>query len=157
LSTVQRSPLIGVASRAARVARPVEGVRILAVDDHPDARELVRVALSDRGAVVRTAASVSEALGALEDAAVDVLVSDLGMPGADGFALVAQLRGRERADGRAPMGAIALTAYASLHHRTHAPAAGFALPVPQPRDPGAPTHAVVGALERAQRMGRRVG
>jgi signal transduction histidine kinase/CheY-like chemotaxis protein len=157
LSAAQHSPLIGVASRAARVARPLEGVRILAVDDHPDARELIRVALADRGAVVRTTASVSEALAALEEAAVDVLVSDLGMPGADGFALVVQLRERERTDGRAPMVAIALTAYASLHDRTQALAAGFDLHVAKPVDPDALTDAVVGALERAQRMGRRVG
>jgi PAS domain S-box-containing protein len=157
LSAAPRAPLIGAASRSARVARPLEGVRILAVDDHPDARELIRVALADRGAVVRTAASVSEALAALEEAAVDVLVSDLGMPGADGFALVAQLRERERADGRAPMVAIALTAYASLHDRTQALAAGFDLHVAKPVDPDALTDAVAGALERAQRMGRRVG
>jgi len=157
LSAAPRGAVVGAASRAARVARPLEGMRILAVDDHPDARELVRVALTDRGADVRTAASVSEALAALEDAAVDVLVSDLGMPGADGFALVAQLRERERMDGRPPMVAIALTAYASLHDRSQALAAGFDLHVAKPVDPDALTDAVVGALERAHRMGRRVG
>ena len=89
--------------------------------------------------------------------AVDVLVSDLGMPGADGFALVAQLRERERTDGRPPMVAIALTAYASPHDRTQALAAGFDLHVAKPVDPDALTDAVVGALERARRLGRRVG
>jgi len=157
LSVDARSPVVGAAARAVRAARPLEGVRILAVDDHPDARELVRVALTDHGAEVHTAASVSEALAALEDLAVDVLLSDLGMPGADGFALVAQLRERERADGRSPMVAIALTAYASLHDRTQALAAGFDLHVPKPVDPDALTDAVVGALERARRLGRRAG
>jgi len=157
LSVEPRGPIAAAAPRVARAARPLEGVRILAVDDHPDARELVRVALADRGADVRTAASVSEALAALEDAAVDVLVSDLGMPGADGFALVAQLRERERTDGRRPMVAIALTAYASLHDRTQALAAGFDLHVAKPVDPDALTDAVVGAHERAQRLGRRAG
>jgi PAS domain S-box-containing protein len=157
LSAAPRGPIVGSATRAARVARPLEGVRVLAVDDHPDARELVRVALVDRGAEVYTAASVSEALGALETVTVDVLVSDLGMPGADGFALVAQLRERERAGGRAPMVAIALTAYASLHDRSQALAAGFDLHVAKPVDPDALTDAVAGALERAQRMGRRAG
>ena len=149
---------VGIASapaRAGRAARPLDGVRILAVDDHPDARDLVRVALMDRGADVRTAGSVSEALAALEDAAVDVLVSDLGMPGADGFALVAQVRERERTDGRPPMVAIALTAYASLHDRSQALAAGFDLHVAKPVDPDALADAVAGALERARRVGRR--
>jgi CheY-like chemotaxis protein len=79
------------------------------------------------------------------------------MPGADGFALVAQLRERERTGGRAPMVAIALTAYASLHDRSQALAAGFDLHVAKPVDPDALTDAVAGALERAQRMGRRAG
>src|SRR5919108_9137 len=157
LSREPRLPIAGAGPRATRAARPLEGIRILAVDDHPDARELVRVALTDRGADVRTAASVSEALAALEDAAIDVLVSDLGMPGADGFALVAQLRERERTDRRPPMVAIALTAYASPTDRTQALAAGFDLHVAKPVDPDALTDAVVGALERARRLGRRVG
>jgi PAS domain S-box-containing protein len=157
LSAVSRGPIASSIPRAARVARPLEGVRILAVDDHPDARELVRVALTDRGAEVHTASSVSEALAALEDFAVDVLVSDLGMPGADGFGLVAQVRERERTDGRAPMVAIALTAYASLNDRSQALAAGFDLHVAKPVDPDALTDAVTGALERAQRTGRRAG
>ena len=148
LSVGPQVPVASAAPRAPRVARPLEGVRILAVDDHPDARELVRVALADRGAQVRTAPSVSAALAALEEAAVDVLVSDLGMPGADGFALVAHLRERERADGRPPMVAIALTAYASLHDRTQALAAGFDVHVAKPVDPDALTDAVAGALER---------
>jgi signal transduction histidine kinase/CheY-like chemotaxis protein len=157
LSREAHGPLASAGPRAVRAARPLEGIRILAVDDHPDARELVRVALADRGAQVHTAASVSDALAALEDVAVDVLVSDLGMPGADGFALVAQLRERERTDGRPPMVAIALTAYASPHDRTQALAAGFDLHVAKPVDPDALTDAVVGALERARRLGRRVG
>jgi PAS domain S-box-containing protein len=157
LSLEPRVPIVGAGPRTARAARPLEGIRILAVDDHPDARELVRVALTDRGAEVHTAASVSDALAALEDVAADVLVSDLGMPGADGFALVAQLRERERTDGRPPMVAIALTAYASPHDRTQALAAGFDLHVAKPVDPDALTDALAGALERARRLGRRVG
>jgi CheY-like chemotaxis protein/anti-sigma regulatory factor (Ser/Thr protein kinase) len=157
LSAQTRGPLAGSVQRIPRAARPLEGVRVLAVDDHADARELVRVALTDRGAEVRTAASVSDALAALEDTDVDVLLSDLGMPGADGFALVAQLRERERTDGRPPLVAIALTAYASPHDRTQALAAGFDLHVAKPVDPDALTDAVVGALERAERMGRRAG
>jgi PAS domain S-box-containing protein len=157
LSVQTRGPVAGTTPRSPRAARPLEGVRVLAVDDHADARELVRVALTDRGAEVRSAASVSDALAALEDSDVDVLLSDLGMPGADGFALVAQLRERERTDGRPPMVAIALTAYASPHDRTQALAAGFDLHVAKPVDPDALTDAVVGALEGAERMGRRAG
>jgi len=157
LSAAPRAPTVASVSRAARAARPLEGVRILAVDDHPDARELIRVALADRGAEVHTATSVSEALAALEDSTIDVLLSDLGMPGADGFALVAQVRERERADARQPLVAIALTAYASPHDRSQALAAGFDLHVAKPVDPDTLTDAVAGALEHAQRMGCRAG
>jgi CheY-like chemotaxis protein len=111
------------------------------------------VALADRGADVRTAASVGEALAAMEDGAVDVLVSDLGMPGADGFALVAQLRERERTAGRRRMVAIALTAYASLNDRTQALAAGFDLHVAKPVDPDTLIDVIAGALHRLRRAG----
>ncbi|HEV8586769.1 MAG TPA: ATP-binding protein [Methylomirabilota bacterium] len=153
LSVEPRAAIVTALPRAPRGPRPLEGVRVLAVDDHADARELVRVALTDRGAEVRTAASVSEAVAALEETQVDVLLSDLGLPGADGFALVAHLRERERTSGRRPMVAIALTAYASLHDRAQALAAGFDLHVAKPVDPDVLTDAVAGALHRLRRAG----
>jgi PAS domain S-box-containing protein len=148
LSVVPRIPVAATGVAKSGTGRTLEGMRILAVDDHPDARELVRLALADRGAEVRTAGSVDEALAALDAAAVDVIVSDLGMPGADGLALVSQMRARERAAGSPPAYAIALTAYASREDRAQALAAGFNLHIAKPVDPDALIDAVTGALRR---------
>jgi PAS domain S-box-containing protein len=133
----------------ARGERALQGVRVLAVDDHPDSREIVRVALSREGAEVTTAACVDEALAALDQAAIDVLVSDVGMPGADGLTLVARLRERERAAGRRRLVAIALTAYAGRDDRARALAAGFDQHVAKPVDPDTLADAVAATLRRA--------
>ncbi len=71
---------------AATSCLKLDGVKILVVDDEPDARSLVRRVLEDCDAVVTTAASVDEALTRFRSAVPDVLISDIGMPGKDGFA-----------------------------------------------------------------------
>jgi hypothetical protein len=71
----------------------------------------------------------------LQRSAVDVLVSDISMPGEDGYRLVGRLRELERAHGRAPIPAIAVTGHASVEDREHAVAVGFQLHVPKPIDP----------------------
>jgi signal transduction histidine kinase/ActR/RegA family two-component response regulator len=103
----------------------LDGLRVLVVDDHDDARELIRTVLEQCGADVAAAASAAEALAALEQRRVDVLVSDLAMPGADGFELIRTVRERERAAGGATLPAVALTAYAGTVDRARALAAGF--------------------------------
>lgn len=72
----------------------LNGVRVLIVDDQDDARMLVKTILGRCGAVVSAAASVSEALSHLEEAETDVVVSDIAMPDADGFALIVRRRSR---------------------------------------------------------------
>jgi hypothetical protein len=99
----------------------LDGVRVLVVDDHGDARELLAVVLRERGAEVLLAAGVAEALEVLAGSSVDVLVSDLAMPGADGYALIEAVR----ATRGAAMPAVALTAYAGREVRERAIAAGF--------------------------------
>jgi PAS domain S-box-containing protein len=89
----------------------LQGIRVLAVDDAADARDLLVALLNQYGAEVSTAASGAEALQTLDSFHPDVLISDIGMPGMDGYELLQQIRARPLAQsGQVP--AIALTAYA---------------------------------------------
>jgi CheY-like chemotaxis protein len=109
-------------------------VRVLIVDDEPDGRDLIMAALSECGADVVGAGSAAEALAQLSRDHFDVLVSDIGMPGEDGYALIAKLRARPaEAQGRMP--AVALTAFARGEDRTRALAAGFDVHVAKPVEP----------------------
>jgi hypothetical protein len=109
----------------------LDGLRVLVVDDHGDARELLGLVLREHGAEVLLADSVPEALEVLGQAAVDVLISDLAMPGADGYALIAAVRSGRRS----AIPAVALTAYAGRDVRERAIAAGFTAHATKPVDP----------------------
>jgi PAS domain S-box-containing protein len=110
------------------------GVRVLVVDDEPDARAVVRRLLEDCGAVVRTAASAAEAFELFQSDPPDVLVSDIGMPGEDGYSLVRRVRamGKDRGGGTP---SLALTAYARPEDRMRAVRAGFHMHVAKPVEP----------------------
>lgn len=107
----------------------LSAVRALVVDDDHDAVALVERTLRRCGADVATAFSAGEALGRLADRDFDVLISDLSMPGEDGFSLIREIRKNER--GR-HMSAVALTALAAAADRDRALAAGFDLHVAKP-------------------------
>ena len=125
----------------------LDRVRALVVDDHEDSRRFVQTVLADRGADVLVADSVDAALDILADTYVDVLVSDIGMPGADGFDLIARVREREREHGgRIP--AVALTAYAGEDDRDRALTAGFSAHVTKPVSPAALVSIVAQAIGR---------
>ena len=85
--------------------------RILIVDDEKDTRELVQEVLRRQGAEVRTSASVAEALRTLGQWEADLLVSDIGMPSADGYELIRRVRKLDTGE-RGQIPAVALTAYA---------------------------------------------
>ncbi len=109
----------------------LEGVRALVVDDEVDARGLVKRILEDRGAHVQAAASVPEALEFLSAQPVDVLVSDVGMPGQDGYDLIRQVRALPpEQGGNTP--AVALTAYARSEDRLKVILAGFQMHMAKP-------------------------
>jgi PAS domain S-box-containing protein len=109
----------------------LDGLKILVVDDEPDTREMLRAGLGQCGAEVTAAASAAEALEALGKATPDLLISDIGMPGEDGYELMRRVRGLSaEAGGRVP--AIALTAYARVEDRMHALRAGYQMHVPKP-------------------------
>jgi PAS domain S-box-containing protein len=112
----------------------LKGVRVLVVDDEADARDLLGVVLNKCGAEVRIAASTREALTILNEWTPDVLVSDIGMPGEDGYELIHQVRARSHnAGGSIP--AAALTAYATAEDRLRVLTAGFQIHVAKPVEP----------------------
>jgi PAS domain S-box-containing protein len=112
----------------------LDGVRVLVVDDEPDARVIVRKLLEECGAVVRTAGSVVEAKSEFLRERPDVLVSDIGMPGEDGYALIRWVRSLRSDQGR-DTPALALTAYARTVDRMKAMKAGYQSHAPKPVEP----------------------
>jgi PAS domain S-box-containing protein len=126
------------------------GIRILVVEDEADAREIIVQSLTDVGATVTAVTSVSEALAALRgdgSAPADVVVTDIGMPGHDGYDLLQELR-KLPADqgGRVP--AIAVTAYATVEDRRRALDAGFVAHIAKPFAPGALIATIARAVAR---------
>lgn len=123
-----------VASSAYAVRSMLDGIRVLVVDDEEDTRHFVQVALGRYGANVTAVGSAREALDALPTLLPDVLVSDIGMPGMDGYTLIDKIRVLPpECGGQTP--AAALTAYARAEDRARVIAAGFQLHVPKPVDP----------------------
>ncbi|MCG2591579.1 response regulator [Ramlibacter sp. XY19] len=124
----------------------LERLDVLVVEDDPEATEMMRVVLGDRGARVRTAYDFDSALAALQQAWPDVLVSDIGLPGRDGYELVRRVRELEAGRGtRLPV--IALTAFARAEDRTKTLEAGFDLHLGKPLKP----HALLEAIARCRR------
>jgi len=109
----------------------LRGLRVLLVDDQPDILDLLDESLSSYGAVVRRANNAHEALAALREWRPDVLVSDIAMPGADGYWLIRHVRALPPAEGGA-IPAAALTAYVRVEDQLRVLAAGFQQYVPKP-------------------------
>jgi len=133
--------------------KSLAGITVLLVDDSDDGREMLEVALRGYGATVLAVDSAESAVQALEPGrlAPDVLVSDVGMPGRDGYELIRRVRSLAGAPGRIP--AIAVTAYADPEDRIHALAAGFQMHLSKPVEPSRVAESVrtVVAAERAQK------
>lgn len=112
----------------------LKGLKVLVVDDEPDAREVLGVLLQDQEAEIMTCASSAEALKALAEFKPDILLSDIGMEEEDGYTLIEKVRalGPEHG-GRTP--AVALTAYARVEDRLRALAAGYNMHVTKPIEP----------------------
>jgi len=115
-------------------ALDLSGLKVLAVDDQADARDLIKRVLEDCGAQVITAGTAGEALLLAERERPDLLVSDIGMPDTDGFELLKQLRALGRSRG-GEIPAIALTAFARSEDRMRALRAGFRVHVSKPVEP----------------------
>jgi PAS domain S-box-containing protein len=128
----------------------LEGLRVLVVDDDEDAGELMRRLLAESGAEVSVATTVASALDRLEQTKPNVLVSDIGMPGEDGYTLIREVR--SRGFGFQQLPAVALTAYARPEDRRRALLSGFQMHVPKPVDP---TELVAAIAALMGRTGRR--
>jgi signal transduction histidine kinase/ActR/RegA family two-component response regulator len=115
-------------------AKDLGGVRVLVVEDDLDTLEMLRALFQNRGAEVMTASSADDALTALEHAVPDALVSDLAMPGQDGYELIERIRQRG-AEWGGNIPAVALTAYARVEDRARALTSGFQVYLPKPVDP----------------------
>lgn len=118
------------------------GIRVLVVDDEPDARDLVSYVLESCGMEVRTASSAARAMAELDGFTPHVLLSDIGMPDEDGYHLIRTLRTDPRAD-KKDIPAIALTAFARREDRTRALVEGFNRHMSKPVEPAALVQAIV--------------
>ncbi|MGQ0697689.1 MAG: ATP-binding protein [Panacagrimonas sp.] len=112
----------------------LKGLRILVVEDDHDARALIAMVLEGRGAEVLRAASAEEALVAVRSLRPQLMVSDIGMPGVDGYELMRLVR-LLPADAGGTIPAIALTAFARSEDRTRALGAGYQLHLVKPIEP----------------------
>ena len=112
----------------------LSGLHVLVVDDEADTRELLVTALEQCGARVTAVSSVPEALEALERESFHVLISDIDVPGEDGYSLIRKVRARG-ADRGGNLPAAALTAYARTEDRVRALSAGFQMHLSKPVDP----------------------
>ena len=140
--TDKRSP-----KRAGAVGR-LEGVHVLVVDEQEDARELVATVLECSGAKVSQAESVSAAMRIVSTAPLSVIVSDIGMPGEDGYAFLHRLRAIGHSPRSRELPALALTAFARAEDRDKALAAGFQEHVAKPIDPARLVDVVAGLVLR---------
>jgi len=142
-----------VGERSATVdRRKLAGLRVLVVEDQQDSREIVVAALQHHGVEVEEAATSEEALAAIDRAVAsrrlpDVIVSDIGLPGEDGYRLIEQISLRAPSRGGAiPL--IALTAYGSSQDKRRALAAGFRTHLTKPVEPNVLAAAVAAVAGR---------
>jgi PAS domain S-box-containing protein len=113
------------------ITERLDGLNILVVDDEPDTRDLLRQGLEYCGAKITVAGSASEALNEIKISLPDILISDIGMPGSDGYELIREVRRLPAARG-GRIAAIALTAYTRTEDRLQALRAGYDMHVPKP-------------------------
>jgi PAS domain S-box-containing protein len=127
----------------------LKGLKVLVVDDETDARGLVVAVLEQCDAEVTAVTSADEALEAIVSVQPDVLISDIGMPGEDGYSLIKRVRALPpQSGGRIP--AVALTAYARAEDRIKALASGFQMHAPKPVEPAELVAIVASLAERRE-------
>lgn len=134
IPSTSESPQPGVSPSASQTAAILSGVRVLVVDDEPDARDMIAAVLLESGAVVETARSAGEAFETLKRFRPDVLVSDIGMADEDGFSLMRRIRALPTTEGgRIP--SVALTAFAREDDRKRAISSGYTMYLGKPVNP----------------------
>ncbi|GBE92205.1 hybrid sensor histidine kinase/response regulator [Nostoc cycadae] len=131
----------------AMLSLPLEGIKVLVVDDDADTREFLAFFLEQQGAIVTAAHSAHAALESIAQSLPDLLLSDLGMPDVDGYALIRKLRSLPNHQG-GQIPAIALTAYAAETTQQLVFAAGFQLHIAKPADPVKLIAAIAGLIQK---------
>ena len=126
----------------------LRNIHALVLDDHQDTLEVFRTALESCMANVLTARTARDAVTILKTVRLDAIISDLAMPGEDGYSLIDKIRTLETGTGK-HIPAIALTAYVRVEDRTRALSAGFNLFVPKPVQPYELVAAIVNLTELA--------
>jgi PAS domain S-box-containing protein len=144
----------GLLRQQASTEERLEGVRILVADDQEDERQLLTLILSRQGAEVRSVSSAAEALSLFKEWRPDVLISDIAMPGEDGYSLISKIRKQEDI-AAADVPAIAVTAHARVEDRQLALDAGFDDHIGKPFDRMTLLNAVASAAELASGVRRR--
>ena len=122
-------------------------LRILVVDDDKDTREMLRFVLEQQAGQVIAASTVAEALEEYKRMSPDVVVADIGMPEANGYALMGLIRAHDQQSGQSTP-VIALTAYTSPADRQTAFAAGFQRYMSKPFHPADIIEAIAAAAEK---------
>jgi PAS domain S-box-containing protein len=135
-------------SRLEAPPQALRGLRVLVVDDDEDARTLVKAVLEACGSAVRTASSAAEGMSAIARETPDVLISDIGMPGEDGYDLIRRVRALPSSRG-GDIPAAALTAFARAEDRRRVLSAGYSTHIPKPVEP-AELVAAVASLTKAR-------
>ncbi len=138
---VSRVPATAEQGASASLPAGLEGMRVLVVDDEPDARELVAYVLEAAGVTVKVAGSAAEALSTLAAFTPHVIVSDIGMPEQDGYFLIRRIRTLSD-DEKRDIPAIALTAFARNEDRARALTEGFNQHMTKPVEPSELLNAV---------------
>jgi signal transduction histidine kinase/CheY-like chemotaxis protein len=146
----RRHPIAGDASASVHLGR-LDGIGVLIVDDESSSSEALGVLFDSCGAEVRVADSAAAALIVFDDWQPDVLVSDIGMPGEDGYSLIRKIRLRSAGRGGLTP-AVALTAFAKIEDRVSILSAGFQMYLSKPANPNE-LIAVVGSLARRRGLG----
>src|ERR1700741_468950 len=111
--------------------RSLDGLRVLLVEDEPEARQIISVVIERAGAEVRSCVSASDAFAKLAEWRPDVILSDIAMPGEDGYSFIRRVRSLSRDEG-GETPAAALTAYARDEDRARAIAAGYQMHISKP-------------------------
>jgi CheY-like chemotaxis protein len=111
------------------------GKKLLLIEDEPDTRDALARVLRAAGAQVREAGTASAGYEAYRNDAPDLVISDIGLPGEDGYALIRKIRSVDKAAGRPATPALALTAFARNEDRARALSAGFDEHLAKPLEP----------------------
>lgn len=137
LGEVERAPAKSLGSQAAATDKPADlsGLSVLLVEDDRETRNAISVLLRNAGMKVAQADSAVAALKSFRRSRPNLIISDIGLPGEDGYAMIRRIRAEEKATGNGSIPAVALTAFARESDRNSAIEAGFQLHVSKPVEP----------------------